>query len=124
MDGFPTRIQTDATYRCANPENGDVENCQTHLLPVRSVVAPVQVQPEIAAHAISEPGSEQRRNQTKQGIEVGDAFSNNPCNDPECQSNTGPRANCKPGTRTHVSGSTENSHVDVLCCNVSVDDTG
>ena len=90
MDRLVARVQTDTTYCGTNPEDGDVENRQGHLLPVRSVVAPVQVQPEIAAHAISEPGSEQGRDQTKQGIEVGSAFSNDPCDDPECQSNTSP----------------------------------
>jgi hypothetical protein len=92
MDGPAARVQSDATYCRANPEDGNVENSQAYLLPVRSVIAPVQVQPEISTQAIGEPGSEQRRDQTKQGIEVGDAFSDDPRDDPECQSNAGPRA--------------------------------
>ena len=90
MNRLATCIKPNTRNCYTDAEDGKVQRCQNHLLPVRGVVAPVEIQPKDATHSVGEPGSKHCGDEAKQRIEVGNALSNYPSDYPEYQGDASP----------------------------------
>lgn len=73
-----------------NPHNNQIKRRKHNLPPRRKIKSPIHIQPENATQTVREPTSEQGHDQTKEIIEDGDGFGDNPCHDPEDESDTDP----------------------------------
>ena len=76
----------------------------------------------LTCNAIGEPGNEKCHNQGVEVVEDRYALGNDPGNDPQYRDDGSPRSDPRPGLLMNVSGASKYPEVDLLRCNVGVDD--
>jgi hypothetical protein len=117
-------VKTKPTHATTDQHNAHVESGEEDLARRGEPVAPVHVQPVDTGETVTEPGSEQGANQTQQVAEDGDSVGDNPGNDPAGETDENPGAVRGQVAAVHTVSAAEETDVDVLKTNVTVDDTG